>query len=370
MGFRFSKRIKILPGVHLNLGLKGASVSIGPRGAAVTIGKRGVHGHVGLPGTGLSYRRRLDAPTRAAPSPRPRPEPRPIPPDPKIRFEEDGSISLLGPNGYPLDEEVATAVRSAHRAEIVDMLEARAEQRNAAAEALDVHLLAPRPQPGSGITPFDDPKPDKPAVPRERAEELWSDYMERLGHWRAAKAEHARAHGLFPGSEKDVEAAIARRIETLEWPRETLVSLEVTDGGLVVEADVDLPEIEDLPTIIWTVNRRALRLDAKPLTDIARRRLYLRHVHAILFRIIAEVFRASALPHQVRIPGYTQRVSTGSGRVEDEYILAVAVTRDAWRGIDFANLSAVDPADALARFDRTAAIDGRAQMRPIPSPFA
>lgn len=55
MGFRFYRRISIIPGVSLNLGKKGASVSVGPRGAKMTFGKRGVKSSVGIPGTGIRY---------------------------------------------------------------------------------------------------------------------------------------------------------------------------------------------------------------------------------------------------------------------------------------------------------------------------
>ena len=55
MGFRFSRRLNILPGLSLNLSKSGASVSVGPRGAKLTLGPRGVRQTVGIPGTGLSY---------------------------------------------------------------------------------------------------------------------------------------------------------------------------------------------------------------------------------------------------------------------------------------------------------------------------
>ena len=56
MGFlRFFRRIKIFPGLTLNLSKSGVSVSIGPRGFKWTIGPRGERVTVGLPGTGLSY---------------------------------------------------------------------------------------------------------------------------------------------------------------------------------------------------------------------------------------------------------------------------------------------------------------------------
>ena len=58
MAFRFRNTIRIAPGIRLNLGKTGVSLSTGVRGATVTAGKSGVHGNVGLPGTGLSYRTR------------------------------------------------------------------------------------------------------------------------------------------------------------------------------------------------------------------------------------------------------------------------------------------------------------------------
>ena len=55
MGFRFQRRIRILPGLRLNLSKSGISTSIGVRGAHVTVGRGQARTTVGLPGTGLSY---------------------------------------------------------------------------------------------------------------------------------------------------------------------------------------------------------------------------------------------------------------------------------------------------------------------------
>ncbi|RLC08862.1 MAG: DUF4236 domain-containing protein, partial [Deltaproteobacteria bacterium] len=41
MSFRFWRRIKIAPGVTLNLSKSGGSLSFGPRGAKFTVGSRG-----------------------------------------------------------------------------------------------------------------------------------------------------------------------------------------------------------------------------------------------------------------------------------------------------------------------------------------
>jgi hypothetical protein len=49
-----------LPGVRLNLSRSGLSTTVGVRGASVTLGKKGTYANVGLPGSGVSYRTRID----------------------------------------------------------------------------------------------------------------------------------------------------------------------------------------------------------------------------------------------------------------------------------------------------------------------
>ena len=59
MAFRFRKRIRLMPGIYLNIGKNGVSTSIGPRGANINIGKGGIYLNTGIPGTGLSNRVKL-----------------------------------------------------------------------------------------------------------------------------------------------------------------------------------------------------------------------------------------------------------------------------------------------------------------------
>ena len=55
MGFRLFRRIRVAPGIRVNLSKGGFSLSGGVRGARVTVGRRGVRGTIGAPGTGMSY---------------------------------------------------------------------------------------------------------------------------------------------------------------------------------------------------------------------------------------------------------------------------------------------------------------------------
>jgi hypothetical protein len=59
VGIRFRKRIKILPGLHVNVSKSGTSLNIGPKGANISIGKKGVYANTGIPGTGIYSRERI-----------------------------------------------------------------------------------------------------------------------------------------------------------------------------------------------------------------------------------------------------------------------------------------------------------------------
>jgi len=62
-GLRFQKRLRVLPGVRINLSKSGASTSIGPRGGDGNIGPPSAN--AGIPGSGLSTRAKLSKPHSA-----------------------------------------------------------------------------------------------------------------------------------------------------------------------------------------------------------------------------------------------------------------------------------------------------------------
>ena len=63
MGFRFYRRVRLFPGVSVNLSRSGPSLSVGVRGAHLTVGRRGVTRTVGIPGTGIFYTSRTGTQT-------------------------------------------------------------------------------------------------------------------------------------------------------------------------------------------------------------------------------------------------------------------------------------------------------------------
>jgi hypothetical protein len=77
LGFRFYRRVRILPGVRVNLSKSGASLSIGGRGAWFTIGPKGKRATFGLPGSGLYWTKSEPWARSASPAGPPPPAPKP-----------------------------------------------------------------------------------------------------------------------------------------------------------------------------------------------------------------------------------------------------------------------------------------------------
>jgi hypothetical protein len=101
MGFRFQRRIKLFPGVRLNFSRGGISTTVGVRGASITFGPRGTYANAGLPGTGLSFRERIDHPAAS--------EPRS-----QVAPQFDGSSGRGSYRGHTAQELELGAIRSAH----------------------------------------------------------------------------------------------------------------------------------------------------------------------------------------------------------------------------------------------------------------
>lgn len=59
MAWAFRKRIKVIPGVYINLSKSGISANAGIRGASLTFRSDGVYRNLGLPGTGIYSRKKL-----------------------------------------------------------------------------------------------------------------------------------------------------------------------------------------------------------------------------------------------------------------------------------------------------------------------
>lgn len=379
MGIRFRKRIRLAPGLHLNLSGSGLSLSAGPRGASMTFGgRRGTYMNAGIPGSGLYMRERVGAAPSRASSRSSSGGSDTVKMSITISVEDDGTVVFKDKDGNSLDERLVKQAKQQAKDAIQGLMQTACDEINGHLEALErIHHATPAPDwhPTYEPQPYPEPKPSKPAprkyglldklfasrrarIDKENAE-AETTYNASTLIWNRGLREHEareqarkvlleeKVHTEMPA----MEIVLEESLMDIVWPRETSLESEIRDGGRVVMIDVDLPEIEELPRKTAAVPARGYKLSIKELPATRLQQLYMRHVHGIGFRIIGEAFAVLPEAEEVVLSGYSQRPDKATGEVQDQYLYSVRVSRHEWAGINFTNLDDVDPADALGRFD-------------------
>ena len=413
MSLRFRRSIKLLPGVRVNLGKTGASLSFGPRGASVTVGKRGVYSNVGIPGTGISWRTKAigsdktDYQTKRLSASQKNQLPSPNPSQ-KVEFvlKDDGTIDIRDEWGNPAPPRIVKIAREQGAEKLQEWLKQQCEKINEGIDLiLNCHLDTPTPsneiiferehfpKEKPQEIDFNEATPQEPRLKkigllgrifswwRKRIERknllAQENYHSKLENWEVRKLavrnqyeqeleEWDKQKEIFDAEQDRLKEMVERGIyedldimrdflnsslSEIQWPRETEISFDILEDGRKLILDVDFPEIEMLPNKKASIAGRGLRLNIKEKSEIEKRKDYMRHVHAITFRITGTVFATLPMVETVVISGYSQRVNPATGVIGDEYLLSVIINRSQWEKINFQNLLAVDPIYCFEEFD-------------------
>jgi len=312
-----------------------------------------------------------------------------------IGVTDDGTVYFRDADGNPLAEHLVNAAKKQQGDAIRNLIQKKCDEINAQIEALgEIHVdtsnanVKPQYQPQEySETAPTKPVPKKPGLmgalfksKRERIEkenrERERQFEEDSEKWRADKrrfdeTEQRRKDMIERGIYSDVEVMgnfLEENLQSIVWPRETIVSSEILDNGKRVFVDVDLPEIEDMPSKTASAPQRGYKLSVKEMSATQIQRLYMRHVHGIGFRIIGEAFSALPNAQEVVLSAYSQRPDRSTGHVTDEYLYSVCVDRGLWSRINFDNLQNLDVVEALARFDLKRNMTKTGGFKPI-EPF-
>lgn len=389
MGFRFSKRITIVPGVRLNISARGVSASVGPRGLSMTMGRGGTFLNAGLPGTGLSYRQRLDGGRQADPAHST--DPNPYSGTIKVRVEDDGTLSLTDEAGNALPPALAKRAKADQAAAIEELLNKAAQKVNQdLSECLSVHIGTPRPGAAPALPPpFNVPLPAEPAAQESglmdrlfRSGKLEADrlaidlqYRQDVEAWTAARDAHederTEVEKTFrlaaKGFSAHMEKALDFVLSGITWPKETTVGYQFTQDAAGIALDVDLPDEGDTPRRTAEAKGNG-KLTFKNRSDAQVRRDFVGMCYGSLFRVIGEVFALLPAIDRCLVSGYVQRNDPATGRLEEPYILSVVVLREDWDQLDFDRIDHIDPADTLNRLGARVDLDRASRFREI-QPF-
>lgn len=392
MGMRFRRSITLAPGIRMNLSGGGLSWTLGPRGASIGIGQRGTFLNTGLPGTGLYSRQKISP---GGSQPRRSPGTTTTTFTATISIGDDGTLTFKDEAGYPLPEARIDALKKQQGDALHKLIQGKCDEINNQIEALgDIYHYTSNPKTHPQYVPnaYDLPMPFAPepkkagflgwlfssiAARIEAENAAASQVFERkVADWQHAKSafessEAARKKifsDVLTGEAEAMEQFFSHVLSDIVWPRETLVSLEVEDDSKRIWINVDLPEIDDMPRKTASVPQRGYKLSVKEMGATWVQKLYMKHIHAIGFRIIGEAFAMLPSVDEVVLSGYSQRPSAATGQVGDEYLYSVQVNRWDWEAINFDNLAAVDVVEAFSRFDLRRSMTKTGIFKPI-DPF-
>jgi hypothetical protein len=407
---RFSRRVTLFPGVRLNIGMKGISASVGPRGASLSIGAKGSFLNTSIPGTGLSSRMRLSGGSggqsrgRSPSGPRVQMESNhsnsathkavlSIPLDGgSVELLDSGTQALLAPSLASLVWRDAGAALAAHVGSACEEVRQRVEALG------EVHLATPSPHTAfkRPTKPYGEPVPSTPAkkpyhwlwrLSRKHRDRIDAENMDLAAAHRLAFAAWVTRRTQHEGFEaewtslqasmraptvENIRRLLELRLAELDWPLETQVSIEVSSDAEDIWLDVDLPEIEQLPVGVPEAIRKGREVRFKELGATARRKLYMNHLHGVVFRLAGEAFHVCPRASSVTVSGYSQRPDAATGTVRDDYLLSVRIplkgAQGSWSSIRFDGLKDVDPVVALDSFELKREMSKTGVFRPI-EPF-
>lgn len=393
MGLRFRRRIRLMPGVHLNLGKAGMSLSVGMRGASITAGARGIYGNVGATGTGLSFRSKLFG-KKAAPTPSPSAfdaELNNITFNVILRLKDDGQVIIEGDDGRSLTPRQLKLLRDQKGDFVEQWINEQIDKFNSDYYAcMNVHALTPSlADPVWRRLPIhNEPQPTPPNLKaiklidrllwrRRRIElengEAQSEYHLRVIDWKKRDSAYRQImsdwkaifDSISAGDTDTMESVLSYVLKDIPWPRETEVQFDFAEDASTAALDIDFPEIESMPDRIATAAGRGFRVNFKPRSDSQIRADYTRFLHGIAFRVVGEAFSNLPTISQVTVSGYTQRPDPQTGHIRNEYVLSARVHWADWSQINFENLNEVDPIEALSRFEVVRSLDRKGALQVI-----
>lgn len=389
MALRFRKSVKILPGVRVGLGLKGASLNVGARGASVSIGKQGTYSNISIPGTGISFREKISNNSRNERALK------------QQRFTEqqtnlsvvlnlldDGNIEYKDENGNFLDKKIVTKIWQEQPDTVKNWLENEADKINDMDLITTIHYDMPKPynEPQLEELEFDKEMPIEPKIKEVKKPSFFKslffpsskqkyqtelenaniDFQKQTEQYQVSLENWEKEKNEFIKTQNELKANFSNLIRTdintmseylekvlqgLDWARETLVSYDINNLTNTVYIDIDLPEIEDIPQRTASIAATGKKLNIKNKTDKQLRLEYATHIHAIALRVAAYTFATLPSIDLIVMSGYSQRVDKSTANTNDEYLYSVKFNKSDFSKLNFEKIELIDPIKAFDNFE-------------------
>ena len=390
MSLRFQKRIKVMPGVRLNISKSGVSTSIGRRGASVTVGKRGLYGNVGVPGSGLSYRTKIDKKTGQRLLVREGRETHQTPQQISLQYDKHtNSAIFVDETGQPLPHDLERKLKQVYKDELAAFYAQKEQEINEqTTKLLTLHQQTRSLQtikqlkqsiedsyrleenPPNELKIYHSLKDEQmlsffekvmlllPSRQKQRTEQLKKEaqaiyleekqlYEEKIKTVELEKeALLTLVEEVAVGNAQAMEKWLTHHLAELDFPLETNVGFEIISPKQVY-LDVDLPQMDDIPLTKATLLKSG-KLKVKEKTQRETREQYAIMVGGTAVYLCSVVFSLLPTCESIVISGFTQVKNEATGHLDDQYIYSLKVNKDVFYSL---NISDVHPFAAFENFE-------------------
>jgi hypothetical protein len=408
---RYRNRIKLAPGLHINLSGSGVSTTLGVKGASVNLGKSGAHLNTGIPGTGLYNRSKISTTTTSTSNKISKNQTQVGVKldlndnyEPVVEIYDDRGIDVTSPTSIgkiKRSPEYKKNLLKIYKLYYNDIIEETTEFTD-----IYKHIVAPisKKEIQEEIDNlklhkyrkkhFDKSKPTidsvKTLLSKEAARKFnsvlfWKNKKNRLEYvennfdeklkdlitsWVEEKGDFEKSESIREKqSNEDSQRTYDTKKDTLiknlngnvdfvlqnfevilneiDIKPEFFVDFEYQEENKSFLIDLDLPEIEHLPKETGTILKSG-KLSVKDKSEKQLREEYAKCVTGLGFLISGIGFLASAGIEKVKISGYTQRIDKTDGTTKDDYIYSVEFDIDRFSKLNFTQ---IDPVIAFKSFE-------------------
>ncbi|ERF61744.1 PF14020 family protein [Treponema socranskii subsp. socranskii VPI DR56BR1116 = ATCC 35536] len=420
MGLRYHKRIKICKGLYLNVSKSGVGLSLGQRGASLSVGSRGTYSNLGIPGTGISYRERIDNTSESDNS------------SSKttvhyhIEIDDAGveTVIIKDTSGAIItDERIIRLVKKndTFKASLESVRVEKQKEIAKKTECLyDIYKNADKiVSEEQVVEEMNQLKPEEyivkeypvkipemldfyaEAEAKARREiktiKFWTlkklrkDYALKVMEeefnkatlrWKKDKKEFDEKEQEYKqkrdaeylkdfNEQKDIyekilngdESYIAETVDNIlsEIKLPVDISVDYKVQGTCISLDLDLPEIEDYPKIKSTLLASG-KVSIKNKTQLELNTDYAMSVTGLAYYLASVVFNISPKISNVKISGYTQRINKKTGNEENQYVYWVDFDRKIFATL---NISSLNPILGFDNFKNQKDITSKYEMKTI-----
>ncbi|WP_298248414.1 DUF4236 domain-containing protein [uncultured Christiangramia sp.] len=422
---RYRNRIKLAPGVNINLSKSGISTTVGPKGANINIGKNGSYLNTGIPGTGLYNRNKISSSNgRSTTSKNSSSTQVGVQLD--LNENYDPVIQILSESGQNITndtlvnkikrtpeykENLKTIYKKYHeliqnetlgfteihkqiitpikrktvekeleklKPEIYSRL--RFEKNKPLLQEIEKELLSEAKEKYKSILFWKNGKKRKIYI----SENIENRFETRLKNWENEKSFFESKESekeekqnkkfkedfefkkrILQGNLEGTSEAVLMNFETIlneiSIKPEFHLDFEYDENLKHFHIDLDLPEIEDLPKENANILKSG-KLSVKDKTQKLLKEDYANCITGLGLLIGGVAFMSGVGVEKVSISGYSQRVDKKDGIEKDDYLYTVDFDREQFSNINFEH---IEPLETFKLFPHKMSISKTFEFTPV-----